>query len=125
MPTTSLAEKHDEESPLAGTMSQAELRRKLRQAGKLRREKQRLDERMRGFTVDDSVSWRGLCYHFQTPKLNHTELISIATLVAQVANIKLDRDAKRRKSVLLKWFEENWSAIYPNLGYIALEDPGD
>ena len=125
MPKTSPAEKQDEEPPPAPPMSQAELRRKLRQAGKLRREKQRLDERMRGFTADDSMSWRGLCYHFQTPKLIHSELISIATLVAQVANIKLDRDAKRRKSVLLKWFEENWGAIYPNLGYIALEDQED
>jgi hypothetical protein len=36
--------------------------------------------------------------------------------------VHLDRDAKRRKSVLLKWFEENWNAIYPFLDYVVLEE---
>jgi hypothetical protein len=35
--------------------------------------------------------------------------------------MKLDHDAKRRKTVLIKWFEENWTAIAPFLDYIVLE----
>jgi hypothetical protein len=50
------------------------------------------------------------------------ELISIGHLVAARVGIRPDRDARRRKSVMLKWFEENWTVIEPLLGSIVLED---
>jgi hypothetical protein len=46
----------------------------------------------------------------------------IAGLVAKKLDIRLDRDARRRKIVMIKWFEENWSAVEPLLSNIVLED---
>jgi hypothetical protein len=51
----------------------------------------------------------------------HDELVSIGLLVADRLNITLDRDARRRKIVLLKWFDENWPLIEPLLPEIILE----
>jgi hypothetical protein len=55
------------------------------------------------------------------PKLSHDELVSIGGLVANALQIRLDRDARRRKSVMIKWFEEHWIEIQPILWHIALE----
>jgi hypothetical protein len=56
------------------------------------------------------------------PRLSQDELVSIADLVARKANLRLDRDARRRKPVMLKWFDENWQIIQPLLSDIVLED---
>lgn len=52
------------------------------------------------------------------------ELLSLATVLAYRANIKLDREAKRKNSVLIKWLEDNWTTIKPYLDeeYPDLED---
>jgi hypothetical protein len=48
--------------------------------------------------------------------------VSIADLVAKKLDIRLDRDARRRKAVMIKWFNENWEVIEPLLRHIVLED---
>jgi hypothetical protein len=55
------------------------------------------------------------------PKLNREELVSIADLVARKLQITFDRDARRRKIVTIKWFEENWAQIEPLLSEIELD----
>jgi hypothetical protein len=55
------------------------------------------------------------------PRLRQDELVSIASILAAQLNLKLDRDARRRKNVMVKWFEENWMRIEPLLGQIVLE----
>ena len=84
-------------------------------------ERERVRRRVGGFDWKQSRVWRDLTAHFG-PKVNHEELISIAELISKHANIKLDRDAKRRKVVLVKWFQEHWSMIQPLLGAIVLDD---
>jgi hypothetical protein len=84
-------------------------------------EKERVRRRVGAFDWKESKVWHGLTAHFG-PKLNHEELISIAELIASHAKVKLDRDAKRRKIVLLKWFEENWLVVQPLLRVIVLDD---
>jgi hypothetical protein len=83
-------------------------------------EKRRIASRLSGFNPKDAGVWRELSRRFGT-NVNQPELVSIATVLAQSANIKLDRDAKRRKAVLIKWFEENWTEIAPFLDYVVLE----
>jgi hypothetical protein len=53
--------------------------------------------------------------------LKQEELVSIAELVAQRLRIKLDRDARRRKTVMIKWFDENWLFILPVLRFVVLD----
>jgi hypothetical protein len=84
-------------------------------------EKSRIATRLDGFNPKDNDVWRAITGKFGAT-LKQPELLSIARILSANANIKLDRDAKRRKSVLVKWFEENWSSISPFLEYVVLED---
>ena len=85
------------------------------------KEKERIASRLSGFNPKDNMVWHEITQRFGA-SIKQPELLSIATVLAQNANIKLDRDAKRRKSVLVKWFEENWAVIKPFLDYVVLED---
>jgi hypothetical protein len=55
------------------------------------------------------------------PCLLQEELVSIAELVSQHLEIPLDRDARRRKAVMVKWFQENWEVIEPLLRLVMLD----
>ena len=75
-----------------------------------------------GVSPKESPIWKEITRRFGV-NVKHAELVSIASVLANSANIRLDREAKRRKTVLVKWFEENFSAIQPFLDYVVLEDP--
>ena len=105
----------------ASREDEASEKKKRRQAGKLRNEKVRVRSRLRGFDYQVSRSWLYLCRQFG-PDLNQDELLSIAQVVAEQANLRVDRDAKRRKNVLRKWFEENWNIISLFITRVELED---
>jgi hypothetical protein len=79
----------------------------------------RINRRVGGFDWTKSYAWIELAERYG-PKLVHAELVSIADLAASRLHIKLDRDARRRKVVMLKWFEENWALIRPLLEEIEL-----
>lgn len=85
------------------------------------REKERISDRLHGFDPKDNIAWKEITQRFGT-NIKQPELLSIAEVLANYANVKLDRDAKRRKTVLIKWFSENWSLISPYLSYVVLED---
>jgi hypothetical protein len=85
------------------------------------KEKLRILGRLKDFNAKDCSVWREITNRFGR-NIKQRELLSIATVLATHANIKLDRDAKRRKTVLVKWFEENWPALQPYLDYVVLED---
>ena len=80
----------------------------------------RVHQRVKGFDINKSIAWNALTHTFGD-KLTHEELTSIAELISKTANIKLDRDAKRRKIVLIKWFEEHWDTVKCYLPIITLE----
>jgi hypothetical protein len=85
-------------------------------------EKKRIASRLDGFSPKETPAWREITRRFG-PNIKQPELVSIASVLAQGTNIRLDRDAKRRKAVLIKWFEENWAAIAPSLDCVVLESP--
>ena len=89
--------------------------------GTITKEKERIANRLANFNPKDTPVWREITQRFGS-SIKQPELLSIATVLAQNANIKLDRDAKRRKSVLIKWFQENWQVIRPFLDYVVLEE---
>jgi hypothetical protein len=90
-------------------------------SGDPNKERDRIATRLNGFNSKDNIAWKTIAQRFGQ-NIKQAELLSMAEVVASQANIKLDRDAKRRKSVLIKWFEENWVAIEPFLQYVVLED---
>jgi hypothetical protein len=85
------------------------------------KEKERIAERLGGFNTKDNFVWKEIAARFGT-NIKQPELLSIANVLASHANLKLDRDAKRRKSVLIKWFDEHWPQVQPYLDYVVLED---
>jgi hypothetical protein len=48
-----------------------------------------------------------------------------AVLCTKIPDLKADRDSTRDGRVLVKWFEENWTAISPVLQYIQLLDENE
>ena len=72
------------------------------------KEKERIQSRLGNFNPKDNHVWRTITQRFGA-NIKQPELLSIAQVLASGANVKLDRDAKRRKGVLIKWFEENWN----------------
>ena len=84
-------------------------------------ERSRIARRLDGFDPRDNVAWNELSRRFGS-NLKQGELQSIAQALADGAGIKLDRDAKRRKIVLIKWFNENWKEISPFLDLVVLEE---
>ena len=88
----------------------------------LNTEKKRISGRLSGFNPKESPVWKEITKRFGV-NIKQPELVSIASVLAGSANIKLDRDAKRRKTVLIKWFDENYAAISPFLDYVVLQEP--
>jgi hypothetical protein len=87
----------------------------------LSEERERVQRRIEGFDWQKSPAWLHLCCMYG-PKLKQDELVSIADVLAKKLEIKLDRDARRRKVVMIKWFEENWIRIWQILPFIVLDD---
>ena len=85
------------------------------------KEKERISNRLNGFDPKNNFVWKEITQKFGS-NIKQQELLSIATVIADKAKIKLDRDAKRRKTVLIKWFQENWDAIHPYFDYVVLEE---
>lgn len=84
-------------------------------------EKDRIKGRLTGFDTKNNIAWHEITTRFGN-NVKQQELLSIANILSQNAGIKLDRDAKRRKSVLIKWFNENWNYLAPFLQFVVLED---
>ena len=76
---------------------------------------------MNGFSLKDSIAWQEICKRYG-PNLNQSELLSMAEIIGQEAGIKVDREAKRRKEVLIKWYEENLEVVLKMLPYFKLVD---
>jgi hypothetical protein len=84
-------------------------------------ERKRTALRLQGFAIRDSRVWRVITDSFGI-YLSQAELLSIAEVLGLRLNLKVDRGAKRRKEVLIKWYEENWDRIPPVWHELALED---
>jgi hypothetical protein len=80
---------------------------------------ERVLQRTRGWTWQRSHAWAQLTLAYG-PKVTQEELVSLAELISRQLRIRLDRDARRRKSVMIMWFEENWWQIWPWLRYLTL-----
>ena len=66
--------------------------------------------RLRDFNEKESSAYAKLC-ELYGPKPSQQELLSLAQVVSANLNILLDREAMRRKKVLIKWYDENFPKI--------------
>ena len=77
--------------------------------------------RLSGFDGKNSHSLAEICDAFG-PNFRQNELLCIAHVISFHAKLKLHMEAKRRKEVLIKWFQENLYVIWPFLNRLVLED---
>jgi hypothetical protein len=84
-------------------------------------ERQRVETRLMGFDVNRSPAWQDIRSRFGD-SLNQAELLSLAEVIGTEIGVKVDREAKRRKEVLIKWFDENYPSIQNILAAIQMED---
>jgi len=83
-------------------------------------ERERVDRRLDGFIAKESRAWKEITEHYGS-SLNQGELLSLAEVLASEIGLHVDREAKRRKEVLIKWYDENIEKIAPFLKYVVLE----
>jgi hypothetical protein len=76
---------------------------------------------LKGFRYKSSRAWRELSLRFGTD-LTAIELLSIAEVVAFNLSLTVDRKAKRKKSLLVKWFDDNLKEVIPFLNHMRLID---
>jgi hypothetical protein len=77
-------------------------------------EKLRISKRVENWSVDRSQVWKKLQEIFGE-KIQLNALLCVASQLSEQAGVILDRDAKRRKNILVKWFEEHWESLSPHL----------
>lgn len=79
-------------------------------------ELQRISNRLMGFDYENSIPWMVFTLKLG-PHPTHADLLDVARSVSRELGFRLDRDAKRRKIVLIKWFDEHWATIAPYIDY--------
>jgi hypothetical protein len=72
------------------------------------------------YSFQDKMAYKTLFNRFG-PILRQYELLAIATTVQRNMKppVAIDRDAKRRKDLLYKWFDDNFDAITPVLSKVV------
>jgi hypothetical protein len=55
-------------------------------------------------------------------KLKQSELVFIAKTLARALGLKLEREEKRKKDELIRWFDAHWQVIEPKIREIAWPD---
>ena len=73
-------------------------------------EKERVRQKLTGFDQKTSPACAYITKQFGAEVRQHC-LVEIAKYLAKKRGLPLDRDSKRRKSVLMKWFHDNWAIL--------------
>lgn len=79
------------------------------------------------FNYKASNAYQQLTQTYFYPTIRQSELVSIATAVAsRCSDLRVDRDAKRRKDLLIQWYDIHWNEIEPHIkNIIAFNKEGD
>ena len=70
-----------------------------------------IDRELKCFKWEESEAWHRLTERFGN-KISQDELLSLAQIVSHETDIPLYREFKRRKSMLVKWFETNLDPVW-------------
>ena len=82
----------------------------------------KVQTRLNGFDSENSIAYKYL-REISEHDFKHFELLKLAKYLAKRHPcLKIDREAKRRKSVLIKWYDENFDVLKPFIDNLAFED---
>lgn len=71
-----------------------------------------VQEKLADFEPTNCDAWIKLTGRFG-PKISQEELLSLAEVVSHQLGIELFREYKRRKNMLIKWFDEHVDEVWP------------
>jgi hypothetical protein len=83
-------------------------------------EREIIRDRTTNFDMENSRPWRYLTNRGWNG-ISLDELIGLAKLMAHHTRVPIDREAKRRKPVLVKWMEDNWDALLPVADRLSID----
>jgi hypothetical protein len=83
-------------------------------------EREVADFRLGQFSATGSRGLDFLRQAFPTGELTRRSMYSLATVLAALASVRLERDFARRKELLIKWFDDNLEALEPFLPFVEL-----
>ena len=83
-------------------------------------EKVRIQQLLHGFDQKVSPAWKTITTAFG-PDVKQISLCELALQLSKKLGITLNRDAKRRKSVLIKWFHDNWDILKDEINNYQLD----
>ena len=84
-------------------------------------EKERVQKKLNNFDPKSSPAWEYISKKFGA-EVKQQCLCEMAKYLALKNELNLDRDSKRRKSVLIKWFHDNWNIIKDDIKKITIKD---
>jgi hypothetical protein len=90
----------------------------------LQLERSQIDSRIKDFDLLTSLPYQ----RFQErgwDAMKFPELVSVCEILAREAGVTIDREAKRRKTVLYKWLADNWAVLDPQIDCIELKFSDD
>ena len=73
------------------------------------------------FDPNKSEAWLTLEECFGV-NVKQPPLLEIAKIIGQHVHINVNRNARRRKSVLIKWYHDNWNALKPYIKHFQVDD---
>jgi hypothetical protein len=76
----------------------------------LHQERQSINGRIHNFAFSSSAPYRFFEQRGWT-QLTFPELVAVGEVIGHETHITMDREAKRRKPVLFKWLDDNWSRM--------------
>ena len=82
---------------------------------------EKVTKRLRYFDSNESPAFKKISNLFHSG-IVRLELKRIAEILSENLGLTLDRDAKRDKRVLIKWFDENWSVLSKEIDKITIYD---
>ena len=95
---------------------------KMQKASSREIERSRVSKRLGEFDYKTCPTYQ-ILIELYGERRSKSELLSLATcLCLKIPVLKLDREAKRRKCVLIKWFHDNFDIIQPHLKYYMFTD---
>lgn len=84
-------------------------------------ESQKVKKRIANFDVENCRAIK-LLKEAYGKGIVHQEVKSLAHVICDVSNLKLDRDEKRDSKLLIKWFDDNIEVIEPLIKNLSLLD---
>jgi hypothetical protein len=85
----------------------------------LHQERSLLEARLRNFDLASSPPYQ----LFQAKgwhSMKFPEMVSVCEVLAKESHVPMDREAKRRKTVLFKWLSDNWMQLKPQIDTLQL-----